>query len=274
MLNDTPLVELSKLYVSTDSSHTLDTCWKCKGEGSKLIRKRQNEFARKQLMLVECRACNGNGSPQIKKSDKQKSSLRFFKLNNDWKPFGPNDGGIPFRNGNWDSEAIDQGMFPKENEMLCSLSGYWGIYQFVNGHKFTTDDVCTAGFTIQTIIKESLPVKKYMDLGTGLGSVLMMVTWKCFDQLEQVCAIEAQSKHIELAKRSLKLNHLEGLVELYHGDLRFMDNIQGLQVHSNTFDLITGTPPYFPPSVGIFSNISGKYLLWLTNKEEACAPLS
>jgi hypothetical protein len=259
MISDTPLVELSDLQVSTDSTHTLETCWKCKGEGSKLIRKKSNSFGRKQLMLIDCGLCGGKGTPQIKKSQNRKSSLRFFKLNYDWKPFGPNDGGIPFTNGDWDAAAIDHGMLPKENEMLCSLSGYWGIYQFVDGHKFTTDDVCTAGFAIQTVMKESLPVKKYMDMGTGLGSVLMMVTWKYFSQLEQVCAIEAQSKHIDLARRSFKLNNIEGLVNLYHGDLRFLDKIQDLQGHFNTFDLITGTPPYFPPSVGVFSNISGMY---------------
>jgi hypothetical protein len=255
MNSDTPLVELD-LQVSTDSTHTLETCWKCKGEGSKLIRKKASNLGKKHLMLIDCGLCNGKGIPPIKKFHKQKSGLRFFKLNHDWKPFGPK-GGIPFADGDWNAAAIDHGMLPKENEMLCSLSGYWGIYQFVDGHKFTTDDVCTAGFAIQTVMKESLTVKKYMDIGSGLGSVLMMVTWKYFDQFEHVCAIEAQSKHIDLARRSFKLNDIEGLVKLYHGDLRFLGKIQELQGHFNTFDLITGTPPYFPPNVGVFSNVSG-----------------
>lgn len=256
---DSPLIELSDLRVSTDSTHRLETCWKCRGEGSKLMKRRAQDSGRKRLMLVECRTCDGKGIPQMKNSVAKKSSLRFFKMNNGWKPSGPNDGGIPVKNGEWDVDAIDQSMLPKENEMICSLCGFWGIYQFVNGHKFTTDDVCTAGFTIQTVMEESLPVKRYMDLGTGLGSVLMMVTWKMFNQLEHVFAVEAQSKHIDLAKRSFKFNNIERLVQLHHGDLRFLDKIQELQVHLNTFDLITGTPPYFVPNVGVFSNISGNY---------------
>ena len=254
---DSPLVELDYLKVSTDSCHRLDTCWKCKGKGSKLVRTRKIQTGRKELTLVPCRTCDGKGSPKsLKTKQREKTCFRFFKFNHNWQPSGPM-GGIPFKNGEWDLESLDDRMIPKENEMLCSLSGYWGIFQFVDGHKFTTDDVCTAGFTIQTILEESLPVRRYMDLGTGLGSVLMMVTWKLFDEFNHVCAIEAQSRHIDLASKSLKLNGIESFVNLYHGDLRFLDRIERIQEDLNTFDLITGTPPYFIPREGVFSNISG-----------------
>jgi hypothetical protein len=33
-------------------------------------------------------------------------------------------------------------------ETLCGLSGHFMIYQYTKGHRFTTDDVCTAYFAV------------------------------------------------------------------------------------------------------------------------------
>ena len=271
---DTPLVDLDYLTVSTDSCHRISICWKCKGDGTKMVRRRVNADGRKQLILVSCGTCDGQGTPKsLKKSELIKPSVRPFKLK-DWNPTGPRTGGIPFRNGLWDLESISLEDLPGVNEMLCSLSGFWGIYQFIDGHKFTTDDVCTAGFTIQVVQEDALPVKRYMDLGTGLGSVLMMVTWNLFDKLEHIGAIEAQSKHIELVQRSIRLNGIKELIDIHHGDLRSLDQITKLKNHLNSFDLITGTPPYFLPREGVFSNISGIHHDLLKYQAVVCVHLN
>ena len=38
-----------------------------------------------------------------------------------------------------------------DGEMLCGLSGQWLIYQRVNGHRYSTDDVCTAYVAIKEL---------------------------------------------------------------------------------------------------------------------------
>jgi hypothetical protein len=72
------------------------------------------------------------------------------------------------------------------DEELCNLVGrYWRILQKGKGnHRYTTDDVMTAyvaSMELPAIIaahaKEGASNTRYLDLGTGNGSVLQMVTW-------------------------------------------------------------------------------------------------
>jgi tRNA1(Val) A37 N6-methylase TrmN6 len=114
----------------------------------------------------------------------------------------------------------------------------------------------TAAVAVQTVQKEGLSPKRYLDIGTGLASVLLMVHWKLGSSLTATVGIEAQSKHLELASRSLAFNGCQEEIQLVHGDLRNLDN--GLTGNLGTFDLITGTPPYFPSRVGVLPTVSAR----------------
>ena len=144
--------------------------------------------------------------------------------------------------------------YPASDEMLCALSGQYCIYQLLKGHKFTTDDVFTSAMAV--LYSKHFPDPselEYMDMGCGLGAVLLMTTWAL--NPKSIVGIEAQKVHYRLCSKSLVFNDLNSKVQLFNHDLRSIDSLP-LQLHS--FDLITGTPPYFPLENGPLPDISAR----------------
>lgn len=140
---------------------------------------------------------------------------------------------------------------PKPGEELCCLVGSWRIFQVVGGHRYSTEDVVVAflaGHVVRNLSQRdsSYGVSHYLDLGTGIGSVLQMTTW----QLLQIpksrdvrsIGVEAQSKSANMARRSIMYNGVDNQCRVVHGDIRssFDDSEK-----KTKFSLITGTPPYF-----------------------------
>ena len=94
---------------------------------------------------------------------------------------------------------------------------------------------------------EGKEVATHLDMGCGLGSVLMMVGWR-YPELRST-GIEAQQISFELASRSVEFNGASGRMKVYHGDLRD----QNVLPPNSTFDIVTGTPPYFKSGEGALS---------------------
>jgi tRNA1(Val) A37 N6-methylase TrmN6 len=152
---------------------------------------------------------------------------------------------------------------PRQGEELCKLNGDWRILQRVGGHRWTTDDLLTAYIAVRetTTTMSQLdgqakgrPIR-YLDLGTGNGSVLQMTTRALLQQGLVVCAraIEARREAVALATRSLQFNVGPDFnVEIVHGDFRDVlttatkkHDATTTTMPGGTFDLVTGTPPYF-----------------------------
>lgn len=122
-----------------------------------------------------------------------------------------------------------------------ALAGDFRILQRRRGHRYSIDDVLTA---YQAARITPVPAR-YLDLGCGIGSVLLMVAYQHRDA--RVAGIEAQEQSFALATENVQRNQQASRVTLQHGDLRdagVLDRLHG------PFDLITGTPPYQPPGTG------------------------
>jgi tRNA1Val (adenine37-N6)-methyltransferase len=115
------------------------------------------------------------------------------------------------------------------------------------GHRYSVDDVATAWVALRAASPEA---QSCLDLGCGLGSVLLMVA----DRLPQVRAvgIEAQAMSYALAERNIERNALKKRVSVQFGDLRdpaLLDRILQAEVafgRESGFAVVTGTPPYKP----------------------------
>ncbi|MDG2308755.1 MAG: methyltransferase domain-containing protein [Candidatus Binatia bacterium] len=142
-----------------------------------------------------------------------------------WKPVGPQP-----------PAHVAPELGPREGEDLCYLTGDFRILQRLGGHRWSLDDLLTAHFAA-SFHTENAPTQ-FVDLGCGIGSVLMMLAWR-FPEGRGV-GLEAQTGSVDLARRSLRFNGLEDRCLVHHGDLRESPHAGG------TFDLVTGTPPYFP----------------------------
>ncbi len=172
---------------------------------------------------------------------------------------------------------------------LDLLTESWVMYQRKRGHRHSTDDLLTAWYAIQhgfpncmpeacprgvgTSKKPcflgrggaSLPVmvsqesvetlfstdsERLLDLGTGIGTVGLLVLSQAPNA--HLTAVEAQEISFGLFQDNLWANGQAGLVKAIHADLRHA------KFDDASFDLISGSPPYFDVSAGIVPNDSQK----------------
>jgi tRNA1(Val) A37 N6-methylase TrmN6 len=120
------------------------------------------------------------------------------------------------------------------------------VLQRRNGHRYSVDDVATAWLALR-----AMPAaRSCLDLGCGIGSVLLMVA----DRVPgaRAVGVEAQAGSYALAERNVEKNRLGRRVSVQYGDLRdpaLLDRILQAEAafgHEGGFDLVTGTPPYKP----------------------------
>ena len=133
-----------------------------------------------------------------------------------------------------------------ENVTLDGLTGEWFIFQRARGHRHSVDDVLTAAYALEV----SPLVPRHLDLGTGIGTVGLLVLWGMGDRA-RLTAIEAQAVSFRLLQANITENRLSERVQALFGDLRELDAPE-------QFPLITGSPPYFPISAGIVPQDSQK----------------
>lgn len=118
------------------------------------------------------------------------------------------------------------------------------VYQRIGGHRFSSDDMVTAFVAVE----RAPHARRICDLGCGLGSVLLHLAWSLPDS--RLTGVEAQDVSFALLARNVARNDLAPRVAIKHGDLRDPSVIAALAA-AGPYDLVTGTPPYFPPSTAL-----------------------
>lgn len=121
------------------------------------------------------------------------------------------------------------------------LIGDWHIYQRTGGHRTSTDDLITAWYAVH---RQRRRPDRVLDLGCGVGSVLLMVCHKLRPKVAR--GIEAQSQSVTLARRAIAELPLTGSdLSVGHADFRDID------FAGQRYDLVTGSPPYFALGAGV-----------------------
>ena len=139
--------------------------------------------------------------------------------------------------------GLVNGLTVEPHETLDAISGHFRLFQLRDGHRFSTDDILTAWYAT-TWCPTATTV---LDLGSGLGTVGMICAWRLPGA--RFVTIEAQPESVALAKKSLIYNGLQDRYEIHLGDFRtFAPETLG------HFQLITGSPPYFPPDAGVLGD--------------------
>ena len=116
-----------------------------------------------------------------------------------------------------------------------AITSRFRVWQRVRGHRYSLDDVVVAW----EAARARPDARTAIDLGTGIGSVVIMLAHALPDAT--LAAVEAQEISFSLLQRNLERNGLH--VRAHHGDLRDTSSYAHL---GSRFDLVTGTPPYFP----------------------------
>lgn len=125
-----------------------------------------------------------------------------------------------------------------------ALCGLFGIAQLKNGHRFSTDDLLVAWYGQVGCPRPA----RILDLGSGIGTIAQILAWK--NPSVPVVSIEAQTQSVELAHVGRELNALQDRWTIKEGDFRDETVRKGI----GTFDLICGSPPYFPVGSGELSD--------------------
>ncbi len=139
--------------------------------------------------------------------------------------------------------GLAAGVVVEPHETLDAISGHFRLFQLRDGHRFSTDDILTAWYgtswcpTARTAI----------DLGSGIGTVGMICAWRLPGA--KFITVEAQAESVALARKSARYNGLADRYEIREGDFR----AAGILKADETFDLVTGSPPYFPLGDGVES---------------------
>lgn len=124
-----------------------------------------------------------------------------------------------------------------------AITASFRLLQRRRGHRFSLDDLATAW----EAARARPDAATHVDLGCGVGSVLLMVAWKIPGA--KVVGVEAQEISFGLLERNVRENGLSDRVTVIHGDLREVT----LQWAHGACDLVTGTPPYLPIGTALLS---------------------
>jgi tRNA1(Val) A37 N6-methylase TrmN6 len=120
-------------------------------------------------------------------------------------------------------------------EEIHDLLAYDGlkIIQRKDLFRFSLDSLLLADF-----VKVNLRTKKILDFGTGLGPIPLYLSLKT---KKPIIGIDIQEDAVELAKKSVALNHLEHQITIYKRDI--LEAYKDFE--TNIFDIITINPPFF-----------------------------
>lgn len=129
-------------------------------------------------------------------------------------------------------------LLPDERIDDLNRKGY-KIIQNPQKFCFGMDAVLLTGFT---------KVKKNevcLDLGTGTGIIPILLEAKTPGK--RFTGLEIQEESVDMARRSVSLNHLEEKVDIVTGDIKEASSIFG----ASSFDVVTTNPPYMTNQHGL-----------------------
>lgn len=89
--------------------------------------------------------------------------------------------------------------------------------------------------------------ERLLDLGTGTGIIPILLTAKTDGR--SFAGLEIQPESVEMARRSVALNGLEGIVTIDEGDIKNATNLY----KRSSFDVITANPPYMNHGGGLLN---------------------
>lgn len=124
-----------------------------------------------------------------------------------------------------------------------ALTRDYRLLQRPSGHRYSVDDMLVGHLACT----RARAPRRVLDLGCGVGSVLLMVGWAFRDA--ELVGVEAQAESAALAAQNLAENGCGARGRIVQGDLRDDALVAGL----GAFDLVTGSPPYFDPKASTVS---------------------
>jgi tRNA1Val (adenine37-N6)-methyltransferase len=112
------------------------------------------------------------------------------------------------------------------------------IIQKRRGYRYARDSILLASFC------HLGRGNRVIDLGTGSAIIPILLATQ--NVATQFTGVEIQSELIDVARRNVKINGMEGRISLIHGDVRELPNC----IEAESFDVAISNPPYHPVRTG------------------------
>lgn len=132
---------------------------------------------------------------------------------------------------------MDQMLKPGETLEDLQRDGLM-LIQKERGFRFGLDAVLLSDFAK---IRQK---ERVLDLGTGSGILPILLQAK--SDAEKIVGVEIQRDFVEMAQRSVKLNRVEGKVEIIEADIRSLTMLK-----KASFDVVVTNPPYTRANSGV-----------------------
>ena len=129
-------------------------------------------------------------------------------------------------------------LLPGERLDELHRNGYY-IIQNPDLFCFGMDAVLLSGFAA---VK---PGERALDLGTGNGIIPILLEAKT--EGEHFTGLEIQERNVDMARRSVTLNHLEHKISVVQGDIKDASKLFG----ASSFHVVTSNPPYMTGHHGL-----------------------
>jgi tRNA1Val (adenine37-N6)-methyltransferase len=126
----------------------------------------------------------------------------------------------------------DDSLILDDETIEALFGGRLKILQKKKGYRYTIDSILLAHFVE---LKEE---ERMLELGAGSGVISLVLSF--LNPSIRITGIEIQERLAGMAGRSIMLNGLEGMVEIFHGDARNA----GDHVEARSFDVAVFNPPY------------------------------
>ncbi|WP_341876049.1 tRNA1(Val) (adenine(37)-N6)-methyltransferase [Defluviitalea saccharophila] len=117
-------------------------------------------------------------------------------------------------------------------------------YQIIQNPKFFCFGMDAVLLSAFTEIKEGDTV---LDLGSGNGIIPILLEAKT--KGKKFTGLEIQEQNVDMARRSILLNHIEEKVEMHLGDVRKIKEYYTAE----SFDVVTSNPPYMNAGGGLIN---------------------
>ena len=136
--------------------------------------------------------------------------------------------------------AVEKDMQPYPGETLDSIRDV-RLFQAKDGYRFSVDAVLLEHFI-------SAPrLGRGIELGTGSGIISLLLARRV--KHVTIAAVELQESLAERARRNVRLNGLEGRVDIISRDIRGLRKV----FPANGFDFAFSNPPFRKPQTGRMS---------------------
>lgn len=112
-------------------------------------------------------------------------------------------------------------------ELIC--------YQHRHGYRFSIDAVLLAHFVHVT------EGDRILDLGTGCGIVSLILLYRHYHVLQEVCGVEIQQGLALLAEKNMRTNGFSAKATIIHGDLKQPSN----SIRPEFYSRVIFNPPFY-----------------------------